>query len=486
MDRSVKIAVAFLILFSLPFCVFGTLAVVKGITQIVGGGPSQAWMLVALGMIFSAIGFGLLATVIYGPRKMKEAQQRQQSNPDQPWLWRVDWAQGRANSKTKSEMVRAWIFSILWNLISAPILFVVPKEQLEKQPISLIAVGFPLIGIAMLVWAFRETLRWFEFGKTCFEMTSVPCVIGREVRGAIQTHFARPPSHPVHLTLTCINRIVSGSGRDQTTQEKIVWREEKDVSPEQVAPGPTGTSIPVWFHLPVDARQTDSSSPRNSILWQLEAEVDVPGVDYEDIFELPVFRTKDTPNSESAETMAAEATPPHDFVPTISVRNSPDGRTEFYFPPARNVGFAAGLTTFSALWGGALWFLIAKRAPFIFPLLFGAFELLMLYGSLQLWLGTSRVLIGTNELQVRSGILGSGRTLTISFGEIAKIQTAITAQQGGASGTPYYDIQLVQTTGLQVTLGKTIRNKHEAEALAAQMQSLIFGDAKAMSTYAGR
>jgi hypothetical protein len=74
----------------------------------------------------------------------------------------------------------------------------------------------------------------------------------------------------------------------------------------------------------------------------------------------------------------------------------------------------------------------------------------------------------------------------IPFGEIAKIQTAITAQQGGASGTPYYDIQLVQTTGLQVTLGKTIRNKHEAEALAAQMQSLIFSGAKVMSASAGR
>ena len=486
MDRSSKFAIVFLSVFALPFCGFGLAAAAKGISQLANGGSSQSWMLVAFGLVFSTIGFGLLAATVYGPRKLKEAQRRQEANPDQPWLWREDWAQGRANSQTKSEMIRACIFAILWNLISTPILFVVPHQQLEKQPASLVALAFPLIGIALLVWAARETLRWFEFGKTSFEMVTVPCVIGRELRGAIQTHFVRPPSHPVHLKLTCVNRIVTGTGKEQTTQEKIVWCEEKDVSPQELSPGPKGTSIPVQFHLPIDVRQTDTTDSRNSIYWQLEAEVDVPGVDYEDIFELPVFRTKDTPNVETQETSAGAESTQQDFTPTILVRDTSDGRTEFYFPPARNVAFASGLTTFSAIWGGALWFLIAKRAPFIFPLAFGAFELLMLYGSLQLWLGTSRVTIGSGELQVRSGILGSGRTRTIPFSEIAKIQTAITAQQGGGSGTPYYDIQLIQTTGIQIALGKTVRNKHEAESLARQMQNLIFAKSQTMSAAAGR
>lgn len=481
MDRSSKFAIVFLSLFALPFCGFGLAAAAKGVSMLANGGSGQSWMLVAFGLVFSTIGFGLVAAAVYGPRKLKAAQQRQQENPDQPWLWRDDWAQGRANSQTKSEMIRAWIFAILWNLLSSPVLFVVPQQQLEKQPASLIVLAFPLIGIALLIWAARETLRWFEFGKTSFEMAAVPCVIGRELHGAIQTHFIRPPSHPVHLKLTCVNRIVNGTGKEQTTQEKIVWCEEKDVSPQDLVPGPKGTSIPVHFHLPIDARQTDTTNSRNSIHWQLEANVDVPGVDYEDIFELPVFRTKDTPNTETEESGERNEAATQDFTPTIQVRNTPDGRTEFYFPPARSVALASGLTTFSAIWGGALWFLIAKRAPFIFPLVFGAFELLMLYGSLQLWLETSRVIIGSSELQVRGGILGSGRTRTIPFSEISKIQTAIGAQQGGASGTPYYDIQLIQASGIQTTLGKTIRNKHEAKFLAEQMQNLIFPKSRAMT-----
>jgi len=481
MNRSAKFAMVFLALFSLPFCGFGIAAVVKGATSLASGGDSQNWMLICFGVVFATIGFGLLGAAIFGPRKVREGDRLKLENPDQPWLWRQDWAEGRANSQIKGELIRSWIFCILWNLFSLPMFLVMPVEQFKRQPSSLLALAFPLIGIALVVWAVRETLRWFEFGKTSFQMNSVPCVIGREVGGAIQTHFTRPPSHPVCLKLTCVNRLVTGSGKNQNTQDKILWREEKEVSPDDLFPAPAGTSIPVQFHIPVGLRQTDATDPRDSIRWELEANCDVPGVDYHDVFELPVFRTKDSPMSEPPQELAREQAPPQDFTPTIQVKTAPDGSTEFYFPPARNVVFASGLTGFSVLWGGVLWFLVAKRAPMIFPILFGIFELFMLYGSLQLWLGTSRVRIGSGQLELCSGWLGWGKTQIIPFSEISSIQTAITAQQGGASGTPYYDIQLVRTTGMLVTLGKTIRNKHEAAALALQMHHLIFPKSQAMT-----
>jgi hypothetical protein len=486
MNRSSKAAAIVLALFSLPFCIFGLLAVATGIRQIMDGQSPQARMLVIFGLVFSTVGFGLLATLILGPKKLQQAQQRQAENPTQPWLWRDDWAQGRANGETKSELIRAWAFSILWNLISAPILFVIPREKLQQQPASLVALAFPLIGAALLVWAVRETLRWFEFGKTYFEMSSVPCVIGREVRGTIQTRFPRPPTHGIQLKLTCVNRVVTGSGNTQTTQEKILWREQKAVAPEDLSPGPVGTSIPVSFHLPADARSTDGTSPRNSIFWKLEADADVPGVDYKDLFELPVFHTQDSVSEEPESTPAAvaEAQPP--VRPTIVMRPAAEGGTEFYFPAARNKSFAAGLTGFVTLWSGFLWLMIVKGAPFFFPLVFGLFDLLLIYGAIQLWLGTSSVVIGSRTVRVRSGLLGAGKTREIDFGDVVKLQTEIAAQQGGASGTPYYDIQLIRSDGTKVTVGKTIQDKHEAEYLAAEMQRLIAPQPHTMSAAAGR
>ena len=458
------------------------LATGTGIRQIVDTRTAQPGTLVTLGLMFTLIGFAILAAAILAPRKLKQAQQRQAEHPQEPWLWRDDWAQLRANSQTRSELKRAWIFSILWCLASAPVLFFVTGEKLVQQPASLIALGFPMIGAALLVWAIRETLRWFEFGKTYFAMSTVPFAVGREMRGAIQTRFLRPPVHGIQLKLTCVNCTVTGSGNSQTTQEKILWRDEKTIDPQELVLGPEGTTIPVNFHVPVDARPTDSTNPRDAILWKLEADADVPGVDYKDLFEVPVFQTKDTPTEEPRGANSADLRPPAN--PTIVVRPAAGGGTEFYFPPARNRSFAAGLSSFVLLWSAFLWLMLVKGAPFIFPLVFGLFEMLLIYGAVQLWLGTSSVLIGEQSVRVRSGILGGGRMQEIACGQVAKVQTAITAQQGGASGTPYYDIQLVRTDGTQVTLGRTVRDKNEAEYLVAEMQKMIAS--QAAPAFAGR
>src|SRR5215472_10227253 len=98
-------------------------------------------------------------------------------------------------------------------------------------------------------------------------------------------------------------------------------------------PGAEGATIPVSFQVPLDARPTDATSPGDTILWKLEADADVPGVDYKDVFELPVFRTKDTPSEASRSANSADLRPPART--TVVVRPAADGATEFYFPPAR-------------------------------------------------------------------------------------------------------------------------------------------------------
>ena len=252
-----------------------------------------------------------------------------------------------------------------------------------------------------------------------------------------------------------------------------MWRDEKTVSPAELCPGPTGTSIPVSFRIPLEAQPTDASNPHNSIVWILEADAEVPGVNYKDFFELPVFRTKDTPSAEEIDRFAsAEAdcnAPAH---ATIKVGPAVEGGTEFYFPAGRNPGFAMGLSVFALIWSGSIWLMLALHAPVFFPIIFGLFDVLIAYFALTLWLGTSRVVIGSGQLRVRSGILGTGAVRDIPFSQISKIQSAITAQQGGSSGTPYYDIQLITSSGKKVTLGSTLRDKRETDWLIEEMNRL--------------
>ena len=306
MDRTSKLGAVFICLFALPFAGFGLFALSRAITQMLAGtGNSQVWLLLIFGVVFSGVGCGLMCMAICGSKFLKRQQRAQSEHPAEPWLWREDWAQGRIKGNTQSGMITAWVFAAFWNLVSAPMLVFVP-QQAARKPIAYLGLLFPVVGVFLLVRAVRFTLAYLEFGKTCFEMSPVPGVVGGDLKGMIQARFPHSPEHGIQLRLSCVNRVITGSGNNQNTSERIVWRGEQSLSPAQIYPGPAGTSIPVSFRVPWDARPTETQVPRDSIVWMLDALADVPGVDYHDIFEVPVFRTAQTPAQRPAEGLASK------------------------------------------------------------------------------------------------------------------------------------------------------------------------------------
>ncbi len=414
---------------------------------------------------------------VAGNRKYSRIMQLRSEHASEPWLWREDWTAGRVKSNTKSSMVTAWIFAIFWNMVSwPPTIFALPGALRQKGANSLFLLIFPAAGIVLLIYAIRKTIAFAEFGKTCFEMASVPAVIGRDLKGSIQARFPHSPDHGVQLRLSCVHRYVSGSGNTSTTNEEILWRDEADLNSNQLYPGPIGMTIPVSFHIPLDAQTTDNRTPRDQIIWQLEAIAKVPGVDYHDVFEVPVFRTDQTPTFEEearANTSASPFRAPEMSRPehlTVRVQRVAEG-TEFYFPPARNKGFATSITFFAAVFSTIGYFLMSPRVPIIFPIAFGGFGLLIAYFALQMWLGTTRVVIGSS-LRLQSGLLGGGRTREIELSEIASITDRIGAQSGNGTGTPYYDIELNLTNGKKLTLGRSLRNNHEVEWVVREMSRM--------------
>jgi hypothetical protein len=484
-QRTGKTAVLLVCLFALPFGGLGVFLFLQGWHRAAAGEP-QAWVVLGAGAFFALIGAGLLTAVALGMGKLKRVNRLQAEHPAEPWLWREDWAAGRLASSTGSTVIGAWIFAIFWNTISFITVFLIPVAQYQRDPKTFVALLFPAVGIGLLVWAVRASLARMKFGKTFLELATVPGVIGRELRGTIQTRLSPVPETGVRLKLTCVQRTTQRGGNDRSTSERIVWRTEKAVAAGEVCSGPLGTSIPVAFHLPLDARPTDTSEAYTQLVWLLEANAAVPGVDYKDVFEVPVFRTKDTPDREElgsvfASGVAAER-PSHS---QITVRPAGDGGTEFYFPAARNVGFAAGMTAFAGIWTGAVVFMVQLGAPFFFPLVFGLFDLLFVVIVVQVWLGTSRVVVKAGSVRVQRGLLGSGAVREFSAAEIAGIRTAITAQQGGSTGTLYYTVQLVTTSGRTYALGDNLRDQQEAEWLAAEMTRCAGLQPKAMAAAAG-
>jgi hypothetical protein len=482
MDRASKLVFAFIFLFALPFAAFGVYALAQTVNHLLTGeGNGPVWLGLLFGIVFSGIGFGLIFLVVFGSRIQRRDLRLRAEHPSEPWLWRKDWAAGRIQSQTRAGMIGAWVFALFWNLISAPIGFAVIPGQVAKNPAVLLGLIFPLVGIFLLIHAIRQTIAYSEFGRTYFEIPSVPGVVGCELKGTIQARFPHSPDHGVHLRFSCVNRVTTGSGNSSSTSERIVWRDEADLNPTQIYPGPAGTSIPVDFRIPRDAQPTAERSPGDRIVWLLEAMADVPGVNYHDIFEVPVFRTQQTPAQPEAEPARYAAQPvTQPPVMTVQVQASGAG-TEFFFPAGRNKGFAATSSFFLALFGGVTVAVLYFNVPKIFGVFFGFFALLLLYITLQLWFGTTRVGIGSGVLRLQSGWLGGGKVREFTLGDIQGITDRINSQQGGATGVPYYDIEMQLRSGNKFTLGRTLSNKREAEWLVEEMRRLAGVDTKSMS-----
>jgi hypothetical protein len=372
MAATKKTGLVFIVLFMLPFCGVGLFCLGLAFREVFSLQPEMGTVLFLglFGLVFGGVGVWMILRAVKGYKSSQQVDERKTQHPDKPWLWREEWASGRIQDSNRSSLSYVWFFAILWNLISAPLSMVLPREILQDRNYpALVGLLFPLAGAGLLIWAIRATLRWKKFGTSLLELETLPGVIGGHLEGILQTPTPLFAEEGFSLKLTCIDRRVTGSGKNRSVNEKILWRERQVIPKERIEAGIQGSSIPLTFQIPYDARETDRKDMDNAILWYVDAEASVPGVDYGAQFEVPLFRTSqsDPDFAPARETEVPEPTaeePTHtDSHGGITVRPGQRGGTEIYFPPARNVSVAVALTFFTSIWSAVIWFMMTQGAP---------------------------------------------------------------------------------------------------------------------------
>jgi hypothetical protein len=465
-----KTGLVFGILFALPFSGLGLFFAVVGVREMIRGNWKAGPFITLFGLVFAAIGFGLMYAIVRARKQAAREEQTRAQNPDSPWLWREDWARGRITSSSKGAMIGAWIFAGFWNLVSWPVVFALPKELAKGNHAIWIGLIFPAVGICLLVWAIRATIRWRKFGESVFEMASVPGVIGGALTGTIRPGQGLRLMQEFRIKISSVHRYTTGSGKNRSTHENVLWQDERKVSSD------FNGLIPISIAIPADSRESEGNDANNCILWRLEATADVPGVDYAAQFEVPVFRVALTPEQAAAaaaaqsQRQAALAAYQRPANSPIRVRPALHGGTEFLFPPCRNPGAALGLTVFTMIWTASIAFMVWKKAPIFFPIVFGLFELLLLYALFQMWFGVTHVLIRSGRIEISRRALGFGHANTVTADEISEIRTS----PGMTAGkTVYHDIQVHCHNGRKLAAGDAIKDRMEAEWLAAEMRKLV-------------
>ena len=465
------------ILFLLPFAGVGTFTALRALRQVHLGNWREAMLYAVFALVFGGVGYGGLLGVRVALRKMKEESVLRTLHPTEPWLWRPSWASRQIEDSSRGDLLGAWIFAGLWNLVSLPSAYLGVQAALaQNKPAILVVLLFPLVGAWLLARAIRITLRERKYGVSRLELSTLPGVIGHTLAGAVRANLDRLPSEGFRVELTCVRLVTTRSGKSSSTSETILWQEEQPVRGEQIRDfSGMGVRIPISFSLPADAEPWDTTDPRNRVLWRLHVSAGVPGVDYDSTFEVPVFRTAAGPIAGEQESPAIEsaAAVPYRQPAGSKIQVTTNQRgTEILFPAGRNPGAAIGLTTFMIIGWAAVGIQLYFRVPVIFPVVTSLFGLLITVGVLELWLKVSRVVVGGGSITVATGYLHPGRERRIVAGEVSDVVAAIGMQAGNV---PYYDVEIRRKDGKKVVAGRSVREKREAEWLAATIKRALAG-----------
>lgn len=428
-------------------------------------------------------GGGSVAVVLFGrARKQKKQGEsvRRLEHPDEPWLWKPAWADGRIGSRQR--IWPLWVFAIFWNVVSLPgVALLVPEAVGSGEYWALVFLLFPIIGVGLLAAATVATLRQSRFGRSHFDLQTLPGVIGGHLTGDLVIVGDVASLEEVSVALRCVNRITRRKGDSDETTELPLWEDTQTLRVAPATYGQTELRITVDFRIPYDCLPYDDANPKDQTLWQLTAKADIAGANLDLKFEVPVFRTKTSDatigeppeKAARAEAILESADSPLPW----KIRREVDlgGKTVFIVSAwpgwstfIMTTVLAAGLLIGGGLWLRRMWqndgWSILMPAALC---LAGLASLRAVVGGA---LGSTRISVSLAEVVIERWPRFLRRRVAIPAIDIQEIKISDSAQvRSGSEMTQYHVVHLVTTHGRKVKLGGMIPSKSAAQWLVRQI-----------------
>ena len=426
--------------------------------------------------VFGGVGFGLIYAAFRTP-KTKDATLPRYA--DKPWLLNDKWQTDTIRSGSKATMWGAWAFAAFWNLISAPLPFVLFDEVTNKQNyIALVGLLFPLIGIGLLWWAIARSLEWRRFGQAPFKMDPFPGSIGGHVGGVIDLNLPFDPQARFQLTLTNLYSYVSGSGKNRSRKESAKWQDKLVAHAE---PGSGGTRLTFRFDVPDDLNASDAQRDSKSYhQWRLNLSADLDGPDIDRDYDIPVYATAEQSrwvSAHAARNARSEQNKIDDaaVIKTVDIRSGASGR-QIVYPMGRNLGQSFVGFLIGGIFAGVGGFLIVSEGQALFGGVFGFVGSVITIGSLYMLFNSLEVSQDGMSIRTVRRILGIPvKRRSMRRNDFAKFSRSTSMQsQSGNKHVVYYSIQAVDRHGNEMTIGESFKGDNEAAA-AIRMLSRELG-----------
>jgi hypothetical protein len=431
---------------------------------------SLRWEMIGFNLIFvfafGGIGLGL---IIYSFRAQNKPGLSEPELRQEPWLANSDWQSASIKSSSKQTMYFTWGFAAFWNLISAPIPFVVFREVTRSENyIALVGLLFPLVGIGLLTWAVRRTMEWRRFGPAPITLDPFPGSIGGHVGGTIDVRLPYDSNARFSLTLTSLYSYVSGSGKDRSRKTSAKWQ---DTQIAHATAGARGTRLEFRFDVPDGLNESDADqSDDQYYLWQLNLTAELPGADIDRDYEIPVYATRQ--HSQQLSNFSIDNARSNqrqvdlEIIQKMVRMDSGVGGRSILYPVGRNLGSGSSGALFGAIFTATGWYLLTSANQFFMAIIFGGIGLLVLVFSLYFGLNSLQVVAGGSDIRAIRRVLGvaikQSRMSRSNVVRIDKKKSSIT--QSGTKHVVRYTLWAVDGKGQKMVVGEGFKGASQARA----------------------
>jgi hypothetical protein len=365
-------------------------------------------------------------------------------------------------------MYGVWALAAFWNLVSAPLPFIIYDEVVNKQNyIALVGLLFTAVGIWLITWAIRRTLEWRRFGATPVVLDPFPGSIGGHVGGTIEIGLPFNAAHDFEISLTNIHSYMSGSGKNRNRKESAKWQ---DAIVAHAEPGGTGTRLTFRFDVPAGLSESDADQDDSYYIWRLALNAELDGTDLDRNYDIPVYATAQHSRSLSGLAMERarekqQSISDRDVLDVVQLRNDAGGR-RMHYPVGRYVGSSLGAFIVGAAFAAVGWWLVTEEGHAFFGSVFGGIGALIGLFALYTMVNSLEVARDAQGIRTTRRILGIPIKRSYlqrdAFVEFKK-KGSHKVQQGNKH-IVYYTIYAVDTDGDKIVVGEGYKGESQANA----------------------
>ena len=209
--------------------------------------------------------------------------------PDRPWLHLAKWAalQGDSASSGNSAGILVMLGVFGWVAFCVTVLWVLDLETPGSFTFVMFMVN--LLAAIIAVLAARRLIQGFKFGKARLLLAQVPAEPGKNFAMRLMVPAELSRTEQLTATLRLEKITTSGSGEKERTHQVTVFERELVVPRSAFVEQRGRLAVELRFDIP-DDQPTSHHGDEPRYRWSVDVNAATPGIDFEDSFEVPVYR----------------------------------------------------------------------------------------------------------------------------------------------------------------------------------------------------